>query len=311
MSTKHFQDDDEYQEEDEESYEDVEEWEGESESDEEEPMFPQFLEGDFKLDDTRTIRYKKDGSFCLVSQNDLPSSWSLHSPVLQSLKFGGWIQNPMQWLDFDVQISEQETVDPMDEKIIKAQQQQESETQHLDIRSKASMKDDDEDEKSTAVSLKAPPTYSLKAPPSYSLKQPMADDSKKQASISTSTTSKVAYTMVGRQLDSGTDQTIKFRGIFYPPDQKAEKLFLISSITIDEGDSQTMASQAAASAKKRNREGDDDSVDSNNEVVQELIDLHHEAGLSTDELMRRYYMTSQDDLDYKQPTIAKRSKQIN
>ena len=217
----------------------------------------------------------------------------------------------MQWLDFDVQILEQETVDPMDEKIIKAQQQQESETQHLDRRSKANMKDDDGDEKSTAVSLKAPPTYSLKAPPSYSLKQPMADDSKKQASISTSTTSKVAYTMVGRQLDSGTDQTIKFRGIFYPPDQKAEKLFLISSITIDEGGSQTMASQAAASAKKRNREGDDDSVDNNNEVVQELIDLHDEAGLSTDELRRRYYMTSQDDLDYKQPAIAKRSKQTN
>ena len=73
-----------------------------------------------------------------------------------------------------------------------------------------------------------------------------------------------------------------------------------------------MASQEVASAKKRNREGDDDSVDNNNEVdFQELIDLHDEAGLSTDELRRRYYMTSQDDLEYKQPAIAKRSKQTN
>lgn len=310
MSSEAFVDDDEYQDEDEESYED--EWEGESDSEEEETTeTPPFLEGNLMVDTAHpgTITYTQDGSFCLKSQNEIPSTWSLRSPSLSSVRFGGWIHDASVWVDFDIKISEQDVVDPLDEKLLKAQQERYSEPETIKV------KNDNPDETVKAQDHEKK-SASLKSPPSYSLKQSPSSEGKKQVPKSTKSYN-VAYTFVGYQVDSETGKNLKLRGIFYPPIDNSEKLFLICSVTTVEGSPKvaslataTVAS-ATATAAKRKRLDDDDSGDDNDGVdCQELIDLYDEAGLSTDELRRRYYKTSSsnDDVSSKRPATDKRTK---
>jgi hypothetical protein len=300
-------------------------------SDEDSPGFiPPFVQGHFTFNDANpgTIFYKQNGFFCLKSQEKLPSIWSLHSPSLQEpIKFGGWIGNPAEWLDFNVRISEQDgATDPLDEKILKAQQEGLPMSENSSpTKSNANMKSDDSEECSkmppppsnttpSKANMKAPPSYSLKAPPSYSLKQSPDADIKKGASSSNSTKAgKVAYTFSGSQIVSSGQQCIKLRGLFYPPDESLDNFFLICSLVLDEEGTQdtpgasTAVSAAAATSRKCDQSDDDHSSAGNDGVdYQELIDLHEDAGMTTEELRKRYYMA--DDNDEEPSARTKHSK---
>jgi hypothetical protein len=263
---------------------------------------PPFLQGDLMVDpaDTETIIYKQNGSFCLKSQEEIPSTWSLRNPLLpKPINFGGWIRNPTTWIDFQVQISKQYSIDPLDEKLLKAQQESLPISNKNDDDSKfpAKAKSDDPDEKLCKPppspttpfkpDLKAPPSYSLKDPPSYAQqKLPATEPEKKRA--------KIAYNIIGSQV--GTGERIYFRGVFYPAYDGQQNLFLICSVVVDEQPDETTTSTApaaAASSRKHHRfDDDDDNAGSNGVDYQELIDLHDEAGLSTDELKNRYNLAN-------------------
>jgi hypothetical protein len=105
--------------------------------------------------------------------------------------------------------------------------------------------------------------------------------------------------------DSSDKRKITFRGAYRPSGLDVDRICVISSVQVQEPTTNTSSSSAAAgsasyaaasasaSSRKRGRnacEDDDGSVDGDRGVeYQELIDLHDEAGLSTEELRRRYY----------------------
>jgi hypothetical protein len=265
---------------------------------------PPFLQGDLMVDptDTETIIYKQNGSFCLKSQEKIPSTWSLRNPVLpKPIKFGGWIQNPTGWIDFQVQISNLYSIDPLDEQILKAQQGSLPISHKNDDDSKfpAKAKSDDPDEKLS--DLKAPPSYSLKDPPSYAQQKLPATESEKEGA-------KIACNITGSQV--GTGERINFRGVFYPANDGQQNISLMCFVRVDEEGGETTISTApaaAASSQKRDRfDDDDDNAGSNGVAYQELIDLHDEAGLSTDELKKRYNFAN--GLEGQSSTRGKRTK---
>jgi hypothetical protein len=263
---------------------------------------PPFLQGDLIVDptDNETIIYKQNGSFYLKSQEKIPSTWSLRNPLLpKPIKFGGWIQNPTGWIDFQVQISKQYSIDPLDEKLLKAQQESLPISNKNDDDSKfpAKAKSDDPDEiickpapsptTPFKPGLKAPPSYSLKEPPSYAQqKLPATELEKKRAQI--------ACNITASQV--GTGERINFRGVFYPAYDGQQNIPLFCYVRVDEQGGETTTSTApaaAASSRKRDRfDDDDDHAGSNGVAYQELIDLHDEAGLSTDELKNRYNLAN-------------------
>lgn len=266
-----------------------------------EDEIPTFLQGDFSFDktDSETIVYKKNGSFCLKSQDKPPSTWSLRNPLLEkSLSFGGWIANPAEWIDFRIQISLLHSIDPLDEKMLKAQQEslQFSEKNEGGTRLAARSKSDDqlEDVNTPSPCSTTPLKGNLKAPPSYALKDsPPSVQRQKSATKPGSKSSTNAYAITGWQIGQG--ERINFRGVFYAADDGQRNIFLICSVRVDEhgGETTTITTPSAAAApaaasRKRGRLNEDDAVGSNGIDYQELIDLHNEATLSAEELTKRY-----------------------
>eukprot|EP00980_Cylindrotheca_fusiformis_P026164 scaffold15472_cov117-Cylindrotheca_fusiformis.AAC.28 len=282
---------------------------------------PTFLQGDFSLDptDNETIIYKQNGSFCLKSQEKVPPRWSLQNPLLQEpIRFGGWIGDPTEWIDFHLQISKLHNIDSMDEKTLKAQHERLLTTQTQDDSKFAQETNgNDHGEKickpppsSTAkvkAEMKSPPPYSLsKAPPSVPhhgiIQPPQSEKSRAQN----------AYSISGLQVEQN-ERCIKFRGVFYAADSGQNELFLICSVRVDDGgDGTTNASStasAAAQGSNRKRDRVDDIAGSNGVDYQELIDLHNEANISTEELKTRYsHKSSVEGMVSTRSKVAKHPK---
>jgi hypothetical protein len=156
---------------------------------------------------------------------------------------------------------------------------------------------------------KAASPASLKSPPLYSLKQPPATDSskKKPPALSSPERQKqqVVYSLVGKQVDdaNGVGQPqMEFTGVFHAPNNnsKSERLFLISSLqkvtSSSAGAGPAVPVAAAAAARKRSHSNgpedddlDEEDVDDQAVEFNELIALHDDANLSTEELRQKYY----------------------
>lgn len=99
--------------------------------------------------------------------------------------------------------------------------------------------------------------------------------------------------------DNIDDSRISFRGAYRCPSKVSmERIYLICPIQTTVGAKSTSAAGSTAAtavaSKKRNRSNnhDDDSVEGGDGVAyQELIDLHEDTRLSTEELRKRYYGT--------------------
>ena len=292
-----------------------------------ENKLPPFLQGNLKIDASKNgaITYDGGSSFCLVSQEATASAWSVQSPLLEkSIKFAGWIQDPSEWMEFSIQIREQEkcATDPLQKKLLDAQQANRPLTENDESKAPAKMKNVENEDNAK----KAPPPSSdakqpgLKAPPSYSLKKSPSAKVEKQGPASTAEGATM-YSISGSQLEPDSGRSIlKFHGVFHPPDSNVQTIFLICSLQAEEESSDQTAGTAAKSspaaavavARKRTRGGDDDDEDSvdNEDGVeyQELIDLHDDAGLSTEELRRRYYGGGGNGDSKKAPASNKRAK---
>ena len=273
------------------------------EEDDENPAdIPPFLEGDLFRDPARggALCYEQEGVFCLVCQSALPSNiFDFRSPPTgQPLKFAGWIQTPSNFMEFSVEFSRQPASDdPLEEKLLKAQDDKNATAGQQKQSSKASgnlKAPPSYSAKSDEGSQKSPPKSNLKAPPSYSVQEAKTDP------VNSDDNGALVVISATRVQDGkeGADRNVTFRGAYRPPsDAAVERLCLISSVQVEEASSgaaagDAVAPPAAAASRKRRRSAadDDDSVEGRGGVeYQELIDLHDDAGLSTEELRRRYY----------------------
>ena len=292
---------------------------------------PPFLQGKIYRDGL-TIAYKRDGEFCIESRDSVPSAWSVQSPLLETpIKFGGWIGDPTAWLEFSVQIMKKKsTVDAFESKLLEAQRYHRSiEGTHASEKLSSSANEFDVHMKPSPTSgdSKLPGASSqhteckkpgLKEPPSYSSKDPEGTTLKRNKIVENSSQEKrVVYSITGSQIvSSDGNQIIKFHGVFQQPDERIQTVFLISSVQVDEKTIQASASAAIHTpsvpvAKKPQRHAEDDSFQSEAEVeFQELIDLHDDASLSTEELRRRYYGGYNDDKFSKPAISSKRAKRF-
>lgn len=318
----------------------------EDDDDDDDPdAVPSFLEGNLFMDMTkRTLCYEQEGSFSLICQTSLPSSNNTFDfrtpPTGHALLFAGWMQNPSNWLEFSVEFSRQPVSgDPMEEKLLKAQEEKDACTAASQETASSGNKktdegyDDEEQDDGKAASAKNPATTgSLKAPPSYSSNN--GEESRKQSPPTSSLKAPRSYslkkgpdaaekddslviisaTQVKDNANDSTDnnkRTITFRGAYRPPGTAdVRSLCIISTVQVEEASAATAAAAAAgacsssgatagavvpaAGSRKRRQSGndndDDDSIEARGGVeYQELIDLHDDAGLSTEELRRRYY----------------------
>ena len=169
--------------------------------DEDPSAFPPFLEGNLFMDPARSgaLCYEQEGVFCLVCQSSLPSKkFDFQSPPTDTpLMFAGWVQTPANFMEFFVEFSRQApSDDPLEEKLLKAQDEKNAIAgQEKQSVTKSPGDDDEETKKASASgSLKAPPSYSLKeddselkksapesnlkAPPSYSVQGTKASTDK-------------------------------------------------------------------------------------------------------------------------------------
>jgi hypothetical protein len=130
------------------------------------------------------------------------------------------------------------------------------------------------------------------------------DDMKKTASaVSTGDEKKAAvmgdvYVFEACQIGYANGTTHKIRGIFHPlhASSKATRIFLIAFVQTNQASAAASSAAspakpaAATTSRKRGRNDEEDEDDGDDGVgYQELIDLHDDAGLSTEELRRRYY----------------------
>jgi hypothetical protein len=338
MADDHEWDDDEEEEEEEDFIPDADEddddaYEVEDEDGEDEGSIPTFLQGELFIDQSKGLCYEDQGGFCLVCQTSLDGSFDFRSPpVDKPLGFAGWIKNPSQWLEFVLVFSKE--AEPKDELELKLLKMQEEKTGVND-----DFKNDGSDAKKSSGkgNLKAPLSYSmesadgktsaaqskLKSPPSYSV----TDDN-----ISTASQGTVFVVSATHQGDDGGKlRRVSLRGVYRSPTTFISRLYLISTVQVEENSFDSTAEKkgasrsagthapgpagaaaAAAPARKRSRSDrdDDESVEGSGGVeYQELIDLHDDAGLSTEELRRRYYGGGIGDDDTKMPS-ADKSKRV-
>mmetsp|Transcript_1988 Transcript_1988/g.3567 ORF Transcript_1988/g.3567 Transcript_1988/m.3567 type:complete len:358 (+) Transcript_1988:67-1140(+) len=279
----------------------------EGEEDEDHGDFPTFLEGELVVDKAKGLCYEKVGAFCLVCQTTLPDSvFNFQSPVLDNpLVFAGWIQDPSEWLEFRLVFSRQPaSLDPLELKLLKAQEEKKKAS---DGKKDDALKDTFDDDKEQYKMASHSQQGSLKAPPSYSLEDDPAQMKKSsaKASLKSPPNSVVVVTASLIKDDREKARRISFRGAYYPPDNPVQSVYIICAVQMDEESATNPGSNgglpsavaaastaAAAPARKRSRSvrEDDDSVEGSGGVeYQELIDLHDDAGLSTEELRRRYY----------------------
>jgi hypothetical protein len=294
--------------------------------DDDDTGIPPFLDGELFIDPSKGLCYEHPGMFCLVCQTTI-SSFQLASPPMDTpLQFAGWVQDPTEWLEFIITFSKQAaSSDPLEEKLLQAQEEKNQKTRHQQRQPSSfatkSSSEDADGEKPSSKNLKSPPSYALdddsksparknvvdngscvggnnlKAPSLYS-----TDGNKKEQQQEDLIVLSASQLLNG---DSCNKRKITFRGAYRPSDLNVDRLWVISSVQAQESMTNVSSSSsaagakryptaaAAASSRKRRRntsDDDDDSVDGNGEVeYQELIDLHDDAGLSTEELRRRYY----------------------
>ena len=298
-------------------YYDDDEGDDYADNDEEEDTsedFPSVLQGELFVDRIKGLCYEKDGVFCLVCKTSLPVlNFPSEVPVKESpLVFAGWINDPNNWMEFEVTFAEEPaSQDPLQIQLLESQEQKQSYN-----RLSTATKTGNENINDDGMEKKSPAKGNLKAPPSYSLKEKIGiDDAQKCSSKDSATgegqmghqgfskrTPTVQDDMVvvvsGSQIgNNGQDKSkIKFRGAYRcPPNASVERLHFICPVEILDGTSTQMAgatTAVAAASSKRDRSGggDDDSVEGNVGVAyQELIDLHDDTRLSTEELRKRYY----------------------
>ncbi len=279
---------------------------------------PSVLEGELFLDRSKGLCYEQNGVFCLVCKSTISAlNFPSEAPVENSpVIFAGWISSPTNWMEFEVSFSEEPASDdPLQVQLLESQEQKQSHSR-LSKASKTGNKITDNDE----MPKKCPAKGTLKAPPSYSLKgksdindsqKYIPNDSKlgeKKASHKgfskgpSTAHGDMVFVVSGTQIESsGVGKTkINFRGAYRCPSKASvERLHLICPVEVLDGTQATAiaaggtAAVAAASAKRKTSMGeddDDDSVEGNVGVAyQELIDLHDETRLSTEELRKRYY----------------------
>mmetsp|Transcript_26499 Transcript_26499/g.64581 ORF Transcript_26499/g.64581 Transcript_26499/m.64581 type:complete len:274 (+) Transcript_26499:44-865(+) len=221
---------------------------------------PPFLQGYLMADSTdhQTVIFKENGSFCLRSEGEIPTGWSICNPLLsRPVCFTGWISDPTKCIELQVQILEQEIVDSLDEKLLQAQHKKlesELEGENKTVTSPASV---DQDQKEAALPA-------AKCPPA----RPMSGvDSKSRT-----------YSIMGSAFRES--KAISFRGVFRPATNKEDgsSLFIICTTKVENAAVAT-PSDGTATAAKRKRDDDSDNDDSRRTKVdyQELIDLHEDA----------------------------------
>ncbi|VEU37353.1 unnamed protein product [Pseudo-nitzschia multistriata] len=285
--------------------------------DEDDPEdFPPILQGEMFIDENKGLCYEQDGIFCLVCKSSIPTeSFSFATPVMNTpLVFAGWIKNPGSWMEFEVHFSKEPmSKDPLEIKLL-----EEQEEQNLRSRSEISKKNYIDDAKNKTspgkCDLKAPPSYSLENN-SGNIKYAAEDRNGKQTSSTLKSgdsaeaneqkmmhvkdpQDNMVFVVSGSRItgNANDDRNISFRGSYrFPLQTSLKNIHLICSIqTIDSGMvvSGATASTAAAGKKRNRPTRDDDSVEeSTGEVYQELIDLHDDTRLSTEELRKKYYGT--------------------
>ena len=190
------------------------------------------------------------------------------------------MKDPSQTLKFEIGITKLDssvTIDPLEQRFLEAQQQgqplvPEASDSKPSARAKCGDEDDEEDAKQA----------SLNAPASL--------DGKKAA------LGGHVYVFEGAETPKeGNGTTRKIRGLFRVPGGKASRMFLMTGVQSSQaaGSSASPAAKAApaAAGRKRGRGDDDEDGDDGDDGVgyQELIALHDDAGLSTEELRRKYY----------------------
>ncbi len=252
-----------------------------------------FLQGLLYSDEGNAIVFEdsNDGHqqyFRFVSEEKQPTSWSIHTPLLEKpIMFSGTITGLS--LKFEIGITKYDTseqIDHLDERFLKIQE----DMQPLYVndpastalaRAKSGDDSDIEDAKPSALDCKKP----FRA---------RADGNNKEEN-STSFLGKDIYVFQAEQLSpdiNGISRNI--RGVFRVA-PTAARIFVPVIVITHASTADNVASHsakvvpaAAAVARKRSRTDDEDDGD---DAVgyQELIDLHDDAGLSTEELRRRYY----------------------
>lgn len=263
-----------------------------------------FLSGLLYVDGQGKIVYESPTStdddddqqvFCFTSEEKAPVSWSIQTPVLEeSILFAGTLHG--QSLKLKVGISEYDTSGPMDsldERFLKIQDDlqplymDDSESE-MPARAKADY-DEEEGAGSSAIDSKKPARRKAGDDDEEEDSKPIS----RKPSVPSSS-DKHIFVLNAEQTSSdknGTSRTI--RGVFHIP-RACSRILVPAALNIHTFEVATAASPSAkasgsvAVAKKRSREDDEDEGD---DAVgyQELIDLHDDAGLSTEELRRRYY----------------------
>ena len=312
--------------------------------DDDEEEFPSMLEGKLFRDPSKGMNlcFEQGGVFCLVCQDTVPESFQVSSPAVNvPFKFAGWIKSPSTWYEFNVIFSERpETDDPMTLQFLEAQDQlqhggDEEAGKNNSGGKSTGLEEEEDDDGDFDQKAPAKPSPSLKEPPSY------ADDGKKAASTAeaTDTDEKTGFifclsaTQVGgdKPLDDDS-KNVTFHGSFRRPRVSAEKIFIICPVILSTtttgaaapagaaaaSASAAPAAAAAASAsagatsRKRSRTALDDEDDvscveeDKGNVLNELIGLHDDAHLTTEQLRAKYY--GRDVSDQKKPPPAPMSK---
>jgi hypothetical protein len=275
---------------------------------------PPYLQGqlanDERLAGCFTFQSEPEGKFRLSSTGSIPEAWSLQNPVTtKPVEFGGWIQHPGKWYNFHLNITKIDSQsvlnDPLSKTLLDAQEKNQPINGELQLDGKIPA----EDVKMPAAGLKSPPkeglsssSPSLKKPPPYSLKEPPSAESaqlKKAPPSSSSSEDDLVYRIIGKQVEAEGDSSMEFHGFFRPPTADKTRLFLICSVQVTHAGAAAAsakappAAAAKATSKRSSRDNDDDDDDSvtNDGGVEykELIALHDDARLSTEELRLKYY----------------------
>lgn len=300
--------------------------------------FPSVLQGEIFMDRTKGLCYEKEGFFCLVCKTSISAkTFAFDAPVTDSpLVFAGWINDPDHWMEFEVRFSKEPvSEDPLQIQLLEAQDQKQ-----LCTGSSTTTKTGSHYIDGDSMEKKSPAKGDLKAPPSYSLKErsndcidtarrcsrndyPQNPTESQEHNTKSTVQNNMIFVVSGSQIGSGgkDGSSISFRGSYRcPSTASVDRLHLICPIQTIEGATSTAVAggtpAVAAASKKRNRSrtGDDDSVEGNTGVAyQELIDLHDDTRLSTEELRKRYCGSwgKKEEFEKKHATDNKRLKGTN
>ena len=251
---------------------------------EEEDDDSRLLQGSLYVDEGNAIVYEDSLTlspqpFRLASVVPVAASWSTSTPLLEKpINMKGWIKDPNQILEMEIAISKLDplaVVDPLEQRFLDSQHEGQILLKGVDdSKPAAQAKSGDDDEEDA------------KAPAAASLKQPSSTGKQTTGDI---------FVLTGKQVSAAAASggvTCTIRGLFRAP-ENASRIFLMTALQTSQvavaSPNAKQAAPAAAAARKRTR-GDDEDEDGDDAVgYQELIDLHDDAGLSTEALRRRYY----------------------